>query len=202
MPVLCQIPVFHNSNPDRPQRPIEQPIFCRGFTLIELLVVISIIALLIALLLPALSRAKGMARRAICVSYARSLATGVHVYSNDHKDEIPGPSAYFRQTLNYFQPGAGGPTVSLYGDFSVIYPNYVSSPDAHYCPSGPYSADTPWWQPGLMSGYPAFYGNFPWHNLASPTGEFWGPILHSTILGIRRSIATPRTRRSTSTVTF
>lgn len=137
----------------------------RSFTLIELLVVISIIAVLIALLLPAMGRAKEQGRRAVCGSHARSLITGVHVYASDNSDEVPARSAYFPITLNYFRPGPGGPTVSLYGDFSAIYPNYVSSPDAHYCPSGPYSPDTPWWHPEAMSGYPAFYGYFPWHNI-------------------------------------
>ena len=60
----------------------------RGFTLIELLVVISIIALLIAILLPSLSRARGLAKRAVCSSNMHSLAQAVYLYANDHKDRL------------------------------------------------------------------------------------------------------------------
>ena len=64
---------------------------CRsvGFTLIELLVVIAIIAILAALLLPVLSRAKASAKRAECISNSRQIAFGVHLYAADHGDILP-----------------------------------------------------------------------------------------------------------------
>jgi len=55
-----------------------------GFTLIELLVVISIIALLIGLLLPALSRARQAGRAAVCMSNMRNLQMAHAMYMNDH----------------------------------------------------------------------------------------------------------------------
>ena len=61
----------------------------RGFTLIELLVVISIIALLIALLLPALRQARESARRALCLTQTKSMASATHMYSLDHDDYTP-----------------------------------------------------------------------------------------------------------------
>lgn len=56
-----------------------------GFTLIELLVVISIIALLVAILLPALASAREQARRTICSSNLRQIYTGLAMYDLDFK---------------------------------------------------------------------------------------------------------------------
>jgi len=60
-----------------------------GFTLIELLVVIAIIALLAALVLPTLSRAKASARRTNCISNLRQLNLGMRLYAEDNGDTLP-----------------------------------------------------------------------------------------------------------------
>ena len=62
----------------------------RAFTLVELLVVIGIIALLIAMLLPVLSKAKENARAVACQSNQRQLATGFLLFAQDNKGQLPG----------------------------------------------------------------------------------------------------------------
>src|SRR5713226_10255246 len=57
----------------------------KAFTLVELLVVIGIIALLVAILLPALNQAREQARRVTCLSNVRQLTAAWLMYANEHK---------------------------------------------------------------------------------------------------------------------
>ncbi|HAI12747.1 MAG TPA: hypothetical protein DCM28_13650 [Phycisphaerales bacterium] len=79
-----------------------------GFTLIELLVVISIIALLISILLPALASARGAVRASKCLVNIKSQAMAIHLYASDYKDYAP--PYYIRRASGTWEGPAGYPS--------------------------------------------------------------------------------------------
>lgn len=72
----------------------------KGFTLIELLVVIAIIALLMAILMPALSKAKEQGKRAVCQNNLRELFLAWSLYSDDNDDHLVNASAGFGKSAD------------------------------------------------------------------------------------------------------
>ncbi len=75
-----------------------------GFTLIELLVVIAIIAILAAMLSPALARAKGKARQVKCMNNLRQLQMALQMYADDFGDVIPPRISGRENWLSSLQP--------------------------------------------------------------------------------------------------
>jgi prepilin-type N-terminal cleavage/methylation domain-containing protein len=103
----------------------------RGFTLVELLVVIGIIAVLISILLPALTRAREAANRTACLSNLRSIGQMFFLYAQDNKRQIPlgtesnvYQESYWIRRANRF---------CTWGPF--FQGGYMKSPGIFYCPS-------------------------------------------------------------------
>lgn len=119
-----------------------------GFTLIELLVVISIIALLIGLLLPALAMARTSALLTKCLSNQRQVGIGLFAYAADHDGAIPrgseavnlgAPGVNLANTANNYLWFAG-----TYSSHGVLITNeYVTTPEVLDCPDGPDPKLTP-----------------------------------------------------------
>ena len=108
-----------------------------GFTLIELLVVIAIIAILAAMLLPALSQAKERGRRAQCASNLRQLGTAIHVYALDNNDSLlpvvmPSPPPWY---LGHDIWWRTGPTVLGLFLADKTIPMPMGRNHIFYCPS-------------------------------------------------------------------
>lgn len=115
----------------------------RGFTLIELLVTISIIALLMSALLPALGRARESAKQLICLNNLRNIWTGVIHYSLNNKDRVP-----YMEDINLDNPSADPFDPDTKSTVGRVLMEYVN-PGSWVCPSA-------------IKGYPEHAGPGGW----------------------------------------
>jgi prepilin-type N-terminal cleavage/methylation domain-containing protein len=105
----------------------------RGFTLIELLVVIGIIALLISILLPTLSRARRSAQRTVCLSNLKQVHATLVLYANAENDFVPLGYVNGRRQFNYVVASNGDQSLRWLG--LLFAADLMESPEAFYCPS-------------------------------------------------------------------
>lgn len=121
----------------------------RGFTLIEVLVVAAVVALLAAILLPSLHRARDQGKRALCLANLHQLATATAMYLDDNRDyfwryyvDVTTP----RGRLWWFGFEAGGPRSGSHRPLDksrgALAKYLCSTDDGLQCPSFPYSEGT------------------------------------------------------------
>lgn len=138
-----------------------------GFTLIELLVVLTIIALLAALLLPALGSAQQAGRKAACLSNLRQMGIAIHGYAGDFEGRIPyGPKAPPFTSPASFYPSTGAPTslLSLQGGAPVgqgllLAHHLATQPRVLFCPANdqPVDAQTELSRVGRFQAQGSYY---------------------------------------------
>jgi prepilin-type N-terminal cleavage/methylation domain-containing protein len=133
----------------RSARPRFRAARVRAFTLVELLVVIAIIGVLAALLLPALTSAQKVARKAACLSNLRQIGIAVHSYAQDSQSRIPfGPKAPPFTSPASLYPSTGAPTslISLQNGAPValglLLPEALAqTPKVLFCPGSDQAVD-------------------------------------------------------------
>jgi prepilin-type N-terminal cleavage/methylation domain-containing protein len=106
----------------------------KAFTLVELLVVIGIIAVLIGILLPALSRARAQANAVACSANLRQQGQALHMYANDNKDQLPYANDYGNVLVKYWKmTSVSGPVNGWRGSTMWCPAVPTSHTDNAYC---------------------------------------------------------------------
>jgi len=110
----------------------------RAFTLVELLVVITVIALLMAILLPALQRAEDQARDVVCRSNLRGVGAGIFIYLQDHDHRMPDMHTHTNNTNGHlWWDDRGNPLRpgDHYAYWGIAFIDYAKKREVFGCPA-------------------------------------------------------------------
>src|ERR1043166_2530858 len=120
--------------------------FLKGFTLIELLLVVSIIAILSALLMPALQKARAQAKRSACMGNLRQLGLGILMYAGDNNGRMPPANYSWSSQSAAFSGNQSGSSLTNACLASLYHQGYVSSKWVFYDPGFWANNDLVAWQ--------------------------------------------------------
>lgn len=166
-----------------------------GFTLIELLVVVAIIAVLISILLPALARAREMAKRSVCSSNLSQVGKAVYAYAQDNKEFIPWMWANYRgvptacSTIGDYGAAAYGMSLLVAAPQGYSRIPYLTNYRVFMCPNMRYAVNPSYpdslaaLPPDTTPRYIAYY-----YYYVTATGQ-WSSQLGTTQVGYPPSMA-------------
>lgn len=147
--------------------------------MIELLVVVAIIAILAAMLLPALQKSRESGKRAVCVSNLKEIGIVLHLYADDNSGSFPA-LAFPTTTYGSYVCCPNGFGFLVQRPVGWYFQGYLSSPRILYCPSqkawtypdasAPYGTQG-WAKEGYLAGYNYVLAQ-------NPNDSFWGTHLN------------------------